>query len=131
MRQTYQKNLIALAIRQLNHPTAEDVYDFIVKQHPTISRATVYRNLGKLSDKGDIQRICVPQGPDHFDYQTHNHYHFHCEKCHQLLDMDMPYQNELNCFNSDDDFIVKNHSLTFHGICKKCHPSNHQKGIKK
>ena len=45
-RNTIQKQLVLEAVAQLhNHPTAEQVYAQVVKEHPTISKATVYRNL--------------------------------------------------------------------------------------
>ena len=119
-RNTFQKTLITKAIHALNHPTAESVYAYVSNTYPNISKATVYRILGHMALDKDALRIAVPNEPDHFDYQTHKHYHFHCDECHQLFDIDIPYKNELNSFNPACDFIIKNHSLTFHGICKKC-----------
>lgn len=130
MRHTFQKALIGKAIHALNHPSADDVYTHVSKSHPSISKATVYRNLAKLADSGHILRISVPNGADHFDYQIHKHYHFHCDICHQLFDMQIPYNEQLNQVNPVNDFIIKGHSLIFSGICDKCHPSN-SKGKKK
>lgn len=130
MRHTFQKALIDEAIHALNHPTAEDVYAYVSKSHPTVSKATIYRNLGNLAHKGSILRVAMPDGPDHFDYQIHKHYHFHCEACHQLFDIHIPYNKNLNQVNPANGFMIKDHSLTFSGICDKCHPSN-KKGKKK
>lgn len=129
-RNTFQKALIDEAIHSLNHPTADDVYAYVSKSHPVVSKATIYRNLGKLAEEGQILRISVPNGPDHFDYQTHKHYHFHCDACHQLLDIKLPYNENLNQINPANGFQIKNHSLTFSGICDKCYRSNN-KGKKK
>ena len=130
-RNTFQQALIHKAVRSLNHPTADDIYDFVSCIHPTISKATVYRNLSKMATDKEVLRLSIPNSSDHFDYQIHQHYHFHCGKCHHVFYIDIPYKKELNSFNSAGDFIVTNHTLTFHGICTKCHPSNIKKGIKK
>lgn len=130
MRHTFQKALIDEAIHALNHPTADDVYLYVSQSHPAISKATVYRNLAKLADKGAILRIAIPGGPDHFDYQIHKHYHFHCDTCHQLFDIQIPYNDTFNQVNPANGFTINDHSLTFSGICDKCHPSNN-KGKKK
>lgn len=42
-RNTIQRQLVLSAVRQLqNHPTADEVYQEVQKNCPTISRATVY-----------------------------------------------------------------------------------------
>ena len=58
------------------HPTADDVYVNIRKQYPNISLGTVYRNLTLLSDMGEIKRLRVGDGIDHFDADTSPHNHF-------------------------------------------------------
>ena len=40
-RNTLQKNIILEQARKLHHPTAEEVYEAVVQDHPSISRATV------------------------------------------------------------------------------------------
>ena len=42
-----------------NHPTSAEVYERVREKHPSISRATVYRNLAVLAEGGDIVRVKV------------------------------------------------------------------------
>lgn len=45
-RNTIQRSLVLEAVNKLHcHATADEVYEEIIKEHPTISKATVYRNL--------------------------------------------------------------------------------------
>ena len=39
------------------HATTEEVYEFIKKEHPTIGKGTVYRNLGILVEEGKLERL--------------------------------------------------------------------------
>ena len=72
-RNTIQKQLVLEAVAQLhNHPTAEQVYAQVVKAHPTISKATVYRNLASLSEDGRLRHLPMPAG--HAYYYTGRHY---------------------------------------------------------
>ena len=49
-RNTIQRSLVLNAVNKLQcHATADEVYDEIAKEHPNISKATVYRNLKLLS----------------------------------------------------------------------------------
>ena len=60
-RNTIQKQLVLDAVFRLaNHPTAEEVYAEVARSHPTVSKATVYRNLGSLSEDGLLRHIKMP-----------------------------------------------------------------------
>ena len=67
-RNTIQKQLVLDAVFRLaNHPTAEEVYAEVARSHPSVSKATVYRNLGSLSEDGLLRHIKMPGGADRFD----------------------------------------------------------------
>ena len=54
-RNTFQRTVTLDAVHTLaNHPTADDVYNFVHEKYPQISRTTVYRNLNKLCDSNDL-----------------------------------------------------------------------------
>ena len=60
-RNTIQKQLVLDAVFRLaNHPTAEEVYAEVARSHPTGGKATVYRNLGSLSEDGLLRHIKMP-----------------------------------------------------------------------
>ena len=56
-----------------DHPTADIVYMNVRKEFPNISLGTVYRNLTLLSDMGELLRLRVGDGVDHFDATTTTH----------------------------------------------------------
>jgi Fur family peroxide stress response transcriptional regulator len=72
-----------------DHPTADVVYENVRKEFPNISLGTVYRNLTLLSDMGELLRLRVGDGMDHFDADTSPHYHFICQDCGRVIDLDM------------------------------------------
>lgn len=72
-----------------DHPTAAVVYDNVRRSFPNISLGTVYRNLTLLADIGEISRIHVGDGVDHFDADTSPHYHFICSECGCVRDLDL------------------------------------------
>ena len=54
-RNTKQRAVVLDAVRSLhNHPTSADIYDVVHRDYPNVSRATVYRNLSVLSDRGEV-----------------------------------------------------------------------------
>ena len=70
-----------------DHPTADVVYQNVRQEYPNISLGTVYRNLTLLADRGEILRLQVGDGADHFDAETSRHCHFVCSECGSVTDM--------------------------------------------
>lgn len=119
-RNTFQKAMILEALHTLHHPTADDIYSYILEQYPHISKGTVYRNLSQMVNEKMILQVKMPDGADHFDHTTCEHYHFHCTCCGRIFDIDVPYKNELNSIQSAKGFMTQNHSLLFSGMCADC-----------
>ena len=121
-RNTIQRALVLEAVNRLKcHATADEIYEDIAKEHPHISRATVYRNLNLLSETGDIRKIETPGGADRFDHQTHDHCHVRCEKCGRFFDVDMEYVTGLEKGIRDSHgFAFTGYDILFRGICPDC-----------
>ncbi len=122
-RNTMQKKLILDAVFHLkNHPTADDVYQFILSAHPNISKATVYRNLAGLAKDNQIRHIQVFDGADRFDYNYEKpHNHIMCTHCGAFCDAPALNTNEI------DEFVAQNtnyknvrHEIILTGVCPVC-----------
>jgi Fe2+ or Zn2+ uptake regulation protein len=120
-RNTIQRTLILNAVEELNiHATAEQVYEHIIKTHPTISKATVYRNLSQMADNGELLNIGSFNGSVRYDHNCHKHYHFVCGKCERVFDANVYFDDLNSRAEGLDGFEVAGHSLIFTGTCKKC-----------
>ncbi len=122
-RNTIQKQTILMAVKELaNHPTAEQVYEKVVEKLPNISRATVYRNLSSMADRGLLHRIGVPGGADHYDHTLETHYHVLCTECGALEDIWLQESQAdlLKLANEKSSFSIQNYQLVFHGMCPCC-----------
>ena len=121
-RNTIQCSLVLEAVRRLRcHATAEEIYQEIVKEHPHISRGTVYRNLQRLCETGEIRKREIPGEPDRFDHLCTDHYHVRCIRCGHVFDVDMEYMTGLEKSVRDTHgFILTGHDIVFQGICPDC-----------
>lgn len=104
-----------------DHPTAEFIYTNVRKIYPKISLGTVYRNLALLEELGQIQKISCGGGVEHFDADTSPHYHFICNECSSVLDIEMDNLDFLNTLASTNfGGVIKRHTAFFYGICPAC-----------
>ena len=122
IKRSKQKEVIVRILKSTSsHPTADWVYEQARKEMPNISLATVYRNLKLMKDSGELLELDLGQGQSHYDGNTTNHYHFRCDRCGKLFDL------ELTVDTAIDDKIARetghnitHHVLEFRGICKYC-----------
>ena len=121
-RNTVQRQIILEALKKFDaHPTVEEVYSEVHKNHPTISKATVYRNLYQLSEDGKIRQISLPDDLNRFDKRTDPHYHFKCKNCGGILDVDVEYLAGINeAVQRKYGVKVDEHEVVFRGVCAKC-----------
>ena len=104
-----------------DHPTADVVYMNVRKTFPNISLGTVYRNLTLLADIGEISRIRVGDGVDHFDADTSPHYHFICKECGSVIDLEMEDMTDINeTANKNFGGLIEGHITYFYGKCGNC-----------
>ncbi len=104
-----------------DHPTADVVYMNVRQQNPNISLGTVYRNLTLLADMGEILRLRVGDGVDHFDADTSQHYHFICTECNRVIDLEMDnIDSIMEAAAKNFDGRITGHFTYFQGICGDC-----------
>ena len=121
-RRTRQKETILNVLRGTNsHPTADWVYEQVRMEIPNISLGTVYRNLRLLTQEGKIMELGLPRSLSRFDANTKNHYHFRCDLCHQVSDLDEPVDIALDKgVTGRTGFKIRQHRLEFRGLCLEC-----------
>ncbi|MCM1190592.1 MAG: transcriptional repressor [bacterium] len=104
-----------------DHPTADTVYRNLRQNNPSISLGTVYRNLTLLADLGEINRLRLGDGVDHFDGDTSPHYHFVCTECGGISDLKADGIDDIiNLADDGFDGHIEGHITYFYGICRRC-----------
>ena len=104
-----------------DHPTADIVYMNVRQQNPNISLGTVYRNLTLLADMGEIRRLRVGDGVDHFDADTSPHYHFVCTECGAVIDLEMDsIEGITELAGAGFNGRIAGHVTYFYGSCGNC-----------
>jgi len=121
-RTTKQRQLVLETLKNNTvHPTAEFIYNKLKAEYPEISLGTVYRNLSVLHEQGEISIVPGNFQRDHFDANASPHYHFVCNICESIFDMDMPYKKDLDCeAKTNDAFEIESHHTIFFGHCRNC-----------
>ena len=84
---TPQRIAIFEAIVKLNnHPTAENVIDYIRTNHPNIATATVYKVLDALAEKGLIKKVKTEKDVMRYDAFLEKHHHLYSSDSDRIED---------------------------------------------
>lgn len=102
-----------------NHPTAENILEYIRRNDPNIGYGTVYKVLETLVEHNLIVKVKTEKDVMRYDGILENHHHLYCKQCDYIED----YHNEkldklLTDFfheNEIDNFIIEDIKLSING----------------
>ena len=121
-RMSVQRQVILEELRKVNsHPTADELFQIVRLRLPRISLGTVYRNLERLSNAGEVRKLKTLGNQARFDGDMHSHYHLHCTQCGALADVEgVAYKPPLAKTAAATGYVVEDYILEFRGICPEC-----------
>ena len=121
-RQTKQKDIILDVLKQdKTHPTICELYQKVSKVDPKIGQATVYRNVNKLVEIGQVVRIPSLENGYHYDGNCEPHAHFICKHCHRIIDLDEnDYSVKIKEIEKKHSIKIEQYTTIYEGVCQDC-----------
>lgn len=117
---TSQRRAIMRVFRENDRPLrVEEILDEGRKAMPTLSPATVYRNLKTLVGEEWLVKVHHPELGTLYERQGKGHHHFfHCRVCNRIQDLP-------GCVLAEDcprapGFLVEGHEVYLYGVCGDC-----------
>lgn len=117
--------LRVLLENESDHLSAEDVFMKVKDKYPEIGLATVYRTLELLNELKILDKINFGDGVSRYDLRKegaeHFHHHLVCINCGSVEEIEEDLLGDVEKkVESDFQFKITDHRLTFHGICRSC-----------
>jgi Fur family peroxide stress response transcriptional regulator len=104
-----------------SHPSVSDIHKYVSRIDPSISLATVYKNLQLFSDIGLIQEMGFRDGSTRYDPEPNFHINLVCNKCGSIEDFDsITLEKIVPNLNERTGFKVLSHSIEVRGLCSHC-----------
>ena len=104
-------------LKNLTHPTADEVFESLRKQIPTLSKTTVYNTLKLFVENGAAIYVGIDEKNARFDGVINPHAHFRCKDCGCIIDLPM---NSDYFLPKDFNGIVDETYFYLKGLCEKC-----------
>ena len=109
-----------------SHPSADDIFNAVKKDFPTMSFATVYNTMDALKSKGAVRELTIESGKKRYDPDCSQHHHLICVNCKSVIDIFKEFKLSLSS-NITDGFDIKGTHIEFYGLCKSCKKSSAKK----
>lgn len=122
---TPQRVVILEAIYKLNnHPTADNIIEYIRESHPNIATGTVYKVLETLVENRLIKKVTTDKDIMRYDGIVEKHHHLYCSECDLIEDymdeeLDKLLQNHFKNKNIKG-FKIEDIVLQIRGTFNKC-----------
>ena len=119
---THQRFVIYRTLIESNdHPSPEMVYERVRKEIPSISPATVYKNIHTFVEIGLLQEVNRLHQTNRLDANLDQHHHLICVRCEKVTDL---YDDQLDSAKarevSPGGFQVLNYQVEAYGVCPDC-----------
>lgn len=123
---THQRQVIFETLAAMHgHPSPESVYARVKEHIPSISLATVYKNLKTFEEHGLIHEVSPHHGSARIETNTVPHHHLVCLRCKAILDVPAEEIGPIRLKNRPPGgFQVQRYSVEMLGICGACSKSN-------
>lgn len=101
-----------------NHPSVDMIYNALLGEVPTLSRATVYNTLNLFLDAGLVKALDIVENESRYDIMTTTHGHFKCKVCGEIFNFGV----DETAMDSEDlsGFEVEEKNVYYKGICPSC-----------
>lgn len=119
-----RERVIELLARQPCALSAVQIEDALREQGTPTGRASIYRVLELLTERGLLERVTVDPGQAMFERVApdgEHHHHLLCEQCGRLVAFDDPgLEQAIDSLSQRLGVRVAHHDVVLRGACARC-----------
>ncbi len=119
---THQRQVIYDVLRSIEgHPSPEEVYARVKGRIPSISLATVYKNLHLFIHSGIFQQVSLHHGSMRVETNQVAHHHLLCTRCKTIHDIDPELLGLSDAPRQlPGGFLMERIAVDVLGVCSAC-----------
>jgi len=123
---THQRQVLFEVVHSMTgHPSPEEVYARVRRRIPSISLATIYKNLHLFIESGMLGEVSLHHGSLRVETNLSPHHHVVCRSCRSITDMqEKDFHLAWKDNRIPDGFQVERASIEVLGLCAECQKMN-------
>ncbi len=121
LKATPQRLAILKEIQEAGHIDLDSIYKNLSESFPSMSLATVYKNIHMLKQYGVIRELTISGAKSKYEiaYQK-PHHHLICKVCGKVMDIEVDTNFLKQQLKNLKDFDVSNCDIYCYGVCEDC-----------
>lgn len=120
---THQRQVLYETMqRMVGHPSPEEVFASVKERIPSISLATVYKNIHLFVESGVFRELSIHHGTLRVEMNKEPHHHMVCTVCKKVTDLlgDDEFGVRLQNTALPGGFLIERISMDVIGVCPEC-----------
>ena len=118
LKATIQRTSILKSIDKAGHINIDEIYEDVKELHPTLSLATIYKNIILMQQNKVIVEVPMNNQKSKYELKKEEHMHLICEKCGTIQDTMISKQTEKALVI--ENFKLNNAQINLYGLCQAC-----------
>lgn len=122
LKATFQRMNILEVIEKSGHMSVEDIYEEVTKVHPSLSLATIYKNIILMMKKGVLVEVPIVGKKSKYELSKVDHMHLICTECGEVEDRSCLDSTDkiLYALTEQEHFKLNKRQINLYGVCEKC-----------
>lgn len=117
---TPQRVAIVEELYNNGHMNIDDLYKKLLSKFPSVSLATIYKNINAMVEKVFLSEVKIPNSKSVYELVKTEHAHLVCSCCGSIEDINLDATSLLNEVSSLSSFKIDSTNIVLSGICPKC-----------
>ncbi len=122
LKATFQRMNLLEVIEKSGHMSIEDIYEEVTKVHPSLSLATIYKNIILMMEKGVLVEVPIAGKKSKYELAKIDHIHLICTECGEVEDKPCIDATDkiLYELTNQEHFKLDKQQINLYGVCKSC-----------
>ncbi|MFA6788560.1 MAG: Fur family transcriptional regulator [Arcobacteraceae bacterium] len=117
---TPQRVAIVQELYVCGHLNIDQLYNKLLDKFPSISLATIYKNMNAMIERIFVQEVKIPNEKSVYELTKASHAHFVCDCCKKIEDIHVDASMLLAQVQNQMHYTINSTSLVFNGLCSDC-----------
>jgi len=102
------------------HMNIDDLYKKLLSKFPSISLATIYKNINAMIEKVFLSEVKIANTKSVFELVKEEHAHLVCSECGNIEDKILDVSSILTEANNRSQFKINSTNIILEGLCCSC-----------
>ena len=118
LKATIQRTSILKSIDHAGHINIDDIYEDVKEQYPTLSLATIYKNIILMQQNKVIVEVPMNGEKSKYELAKDDHIHLICQACGKIKDTEITSQTKEALVI--ENFQLSSSQINLYGLCQQC-----------